>query len=207
MRHRRQYTGVESVLDIFDDNRYWFYIPGFNGYEISNDNYIRSMKHYRRYPYGILISPVKREPYGSSCDPLFELSDDNNQRQRIRLSQLAYLAASNQYAVAGYPRKTIITDTGSRNKFVKNKDGIYCKVYNGPVRGGGKNSISTSPIDNTVHYAKFTIIQDGTEMPNMEYIGSQIRVPVKSIKGDKYYGREDCRTVCRNDVCDQSSQI
>ena len=59
---------------------------------------------------------------------VFELSDDNNQRQRIRLSQLAYLAASNQYAVAGYPRKTIITDTGSRNKFVKNKDGIYCNV-------------------------------------------------------------------------------
>jgi len=60
------------------------------------------MKHFRKYPYGIIIKPVDRDPYDKSCDPLFEISDDNNKRQRIRLSQLMHLAATSQYAVAGY---------------------------------------------------------------------------------------------------------
>ena len=70
-----------------------------------------------KYPYGILISPVSREPYKSSTDPLYEISDDNNKRQRIRLSQIMHLAFTNQFSVLGYPRLTIITDTGSRNKY------------------------------------------------------------------------------------------
>ena len=46
----RKYTPVENCLNIYEP-RYWFYIPGFNGYELSNDGFVRSMKHYRRYPY------------------------------------------------------------------------------------------------------------------------------------------------------------
>ena len=53
------YTPVEYVLNPYDD-RLWYYIPGFNGYELSNDYYIRSMKHYRKYPFGILLEPVKK---------------------------------------------------------------------------------------------------------------------------------------------------
>ena len=96
------------------------------------------MKHYMKYPYGILISPVSREPYKSSTDPLYEISDDNNKRQRIRLSQIMHLAFTNQFSVLGYPRLTIITDTGSRNKYVKDENGAYTKVYNGPKKGGGR---------------------------------------------------------------------
>lgn len=195
MKKRNNFTPIEDVLDVFDTNRLWYYIPGFRGYEISNDNIIRSMKHYRAYPYGILIKPVKSEPYGSSCDPLYELSDDNNKRQRIRLSQLAYLAMNNNFAVLGYPRCTIITDPCSRNKYVKNEEGVYVKVYN-----GNKKVMKTPPMDNKVQYAKFTIIQDGTEMPFMEYRKPDIKVPVSSIKGDEYYGRKDCRTFCNLDV-------
>lgn len=201
---RKEYVKVEDCLNIFDESRYWLYIPGFNGYEISNDGYVRSMKHYRRYPYGILISPVKRKPYGQSCDPLFEISDDNNKRQRIRLSQLMHLAASNQFAVAGYPRPTILTSSSGRNKFVKNDQGAYVKVYNGP---GVRKSLNIPPMDNNAYYAKFTIIQDGTELPNMEYKGSDIRVPLISLKGDEYYGRKDCRTICDLDVYSGPSEI
>ena len=71
MGKRKNFIGVEDVLNIFDTNRVWYYIPGFNGYELSSDGYLRSMKHYRRYPYGILIQPVKRKPYNTSTDPLY----------------------------------------------------------------------------------------------------------------------------------------
>jgi hypothetical protein len=152
------------------------------------------MKHYRKYPYGILIKPVARKPYCDSTDPLYEISDDNNKRKRIRLSQLMHLAATNQYAVSGYPRATIITDSGSRNKYVKNSSGAYVKVYNGPGRNGRKQ-LDIPPLDNRAHYAKFTIIQDGTELPHMKYEQSKYVVPIESINGDEYYGREDCRNL------------
>ena len=149
------------------------------------------MKHYMKYPYGILISPVSREPYKSSTDPLYEISDDNNKRQRIRLSQLVHLAATNQFAVRGYPRYTIISSNSGRNKFVKNDEGAYVKVYNGPH----KTKLSMPIIDNTAHYAKFTVIQDGTEAFGMSYRQPEYTVPIESIKGNEYYGRSDCRTI------------
>ena len=207
MKHRRRFTAVESVMDIHDRSRVWYYIPGFNGYEVSNDGYIRSMKHYLRYPYGILISPVTREPYGSSCDPLFEISDDNNIRRRIRLSQLIHLAMTSNYRAAGYPRHTIITDPTSRNKYIKNQNGAYVKVYNGNRPGGGRKSISIPPIDNSVQYAKFTIIQDGNELPNMSYCEPMVTIPIEPIKGDEYYGRKDCRAISHLDVRSGSGKI
>ena len=51
-------------------------------------------------------------------------------------------------------------------------------------------------LDNKTRYAKFTIIQDGTEMPFMEYQQPKVRVPIKPIEGETYYGRKDCRTLC-----------
>ena len=165
------------------------------------------MKHYLKYPYGILISPVTREPYGNSCDPLFELSNDNNERKRIRLSQIMHLALTSNYHVAGYPRATIITDNTSRNKYVKNANGAYVKVYNGNKPGGGRKSFTVPPMDNTARYAKFTIIQDGTERPGMTYCQSDIKVPIKPIEGDEYYGRKDCRTFCDFNVRSRSGKI
>lgn len=62
-------------MNIYDD-RLWYYIPGFNGYEVSNDGYVRSMKHWRKYPYGILIKPKSI----NNGEAIFELSNDNNER-------------------------------------------------------------------------------------------------------------------------------
>lgn len=185
---KNNFAAVEDFLNIFDMNRYWFYIPGYNGYEVSNDGYLRSMKHYVKYPYGILIRPIKREPYGSSTDPTFELSDNNNVRRKIRLSQLIHLAATNQFYVPGYPRGTIITNTMPRND-------INAIRMQQPI------------IDGTMRYAKFTIVQKGTEMPRMEYSGPMVKIPVNSITGDVYYGRKDCRTVCDFDVRTRPIQV
>lgn len=183
---RNQFTPIEDVLNIFDNTRYWLYIPGFNGYEVSNDGYVRSMKHYVKYPCGILIKPVNIKSK-DSCDPLYELSDDNNKRQRIHLSDIMQLAIKSQYSIGGYPRATMSTYSGSRNKWVKSDSGAYVKVYNGP---GVRKLLNTPPMDNTVKYHHFPVIQSGTEY----------QVPIESIKGDEYYGRKDCRTHCGIDV-------
>ena len=184
-----KFTPLEDIMNIFDPSVLWLYIPGFNGYEISTNGYIRSMKHYRKHPYGILIKPVQREPYKNSSDPLYELSDDNNKRQRIRYSQLAELANKNPYEVAGYPRKTIICNSGSRNKFVKNDQGAYIKVYNGSKRVSKK-------VEN-IHYTKFTVLQNGTERPNMQYKQSDYECPISSIdpNSHEYYGNDYCRII------------
>lgn len=136
------YTPVEYVLNPYDD-RLWYYIPGFNGYELSNDYYIRSMKHYRKYPFGILLEPVKKAD-GSydKKDPSFSLSNDNNERVVIKLSEIVDRVNHMDRAISGYPRRTYVTDIQSRNKFVMKK-------RKHPLL----DDITTSP-------AVFTIIQD-----------------------------------------------
>lgn len=151
----RKYIAVENVLNIFDINRHWLFIPqpGFNGYEISNDGYVRSMKHFKKYPYGIIIKPVQSE----SNDPVFELSDDNNKRKRIKHSEIMNLALNNTSQSLSYPRATVVTDISSRNKYVKNDSGAYVKVYNGP---SARRKIDMPDIDSKTSFPKFTIIRE-----------------------------------------------
>ena len=112
---------VEKYINPYDRNVIWYYIPGFNGYEICNFGIVRSMKHFKKYPFGILIKPKEIndvvelfvKPFG---DLTYELSDNNNKRQIVKASKLKYLAATNPYTVRGYPRPTMVTDIGSRNK-------------------------------------------------------------------------------------------
>ena len=66
------------------------------------------------------------------------------------------------------------------------------ELYSGPYR---TTKLSIPPMDNTAHYAKFTVIQDGTEAFGMSYRQPEYTVPVESIKGNEYYGRKDCRTI------------
>lgn len=115
-----QFTPVQQYIDPYNSDLWWYYIPGFNGYEISNTGIVRSMKHFRKYPFGILIRPREtKDPmdlftknYG---DLTYELSDNNNERQVIRRSELLALASSNPYHVTGYPRRTVVSDVSPRN--------------------------------------------------------------------------------------------
>lgn len=134
-----------------EDDRLFYYIPGFNGYEISNDGYIRSMKHYKKYPFGILIQPKKNKngKVTNPNDPIFELSNNNNERIIIKRSELWNLAFGNKDQIAGYPRRTYITDTSSRNQriFVKKKP--------------------KPQLSNSIIIPKFTII-DKEDKPNIQ---------------------------------------
>lgn len=147
---------VENALNIYDE-RLWYYIPGYNGYEISSDGYIRSMKHYRKYPFGILIQPKKRKgKVINPQDPIFVLTNNQNERVDIPLSHIIKLAKSNEYTITGYPRRTYQTDIAPRNQryFIKNKANSQ----------QADKTITKSP--------KFTIIRD-----------TEVICPIESING------------------------
>lgn len=72
-----KYVAVENVFDIYNDDQIWYRIKGFRGYEISNKGVIRSLKHFKKYPYGIIIQPVNVKK------DIFVLSDNNNVRKRM----------------------------------------------------------------------------------------------------------------------------
>ncbi|MBR6289145.1 MAG: hypothetical protein IKR19_07420, partial [Acholeplasmatales bacterium] len=80
-------------------------------------------------------------------DPVFTLSDNNNNRVDVHLSTLIKIANNPVRGVSGYPRGTMVTDCSSHNDrhFVKKKSTFV-------------------PIDNEPHYAKFTIIDEGATM-------------------------------------------
>ena len=126
---RNQFIRVENFINPMDPNILWYYIPGFNGYEISNTGIVRSMKHYKKYPFGILIKPKEInniiELFTIAYNDLtYELSDNNNERKVVKRSTLQYLASSNPYSISGYPRSTFITDISSRNQRIYSQQPI-----------------------------------------------------------------------------------
>lgn len=133
MNSNSRFIPIEDILNVNDTSIVWYYIPGFNGYEISNTNILRSMKHHRKYPYGLLITP------DSKCN--YELSDNNNKRVKVNISILIDLAVNNPYKnSSGYPRPTYIVDHQSRNprELIRKEKPKF---------------------DQTPQYAKFTIIK------------------------------------------------
>lgn len=138
-RNNTKFTPLETILNVYDENRVWYYLPGFNGYEISNDYIIRSMKHFKKYPYGLLIKPKK-----DGLDPIYELSDNQNERIQLPISEIMNIALTNPWRVTGYPRKTYMLDNASRNQ--------RCTIK--------KKPIDKFPDRNEIYHYSFTIIQD-----------------------------------------------
>ena len=163
-----KFTLVEDELNIYDD-RFWYYIPSFNGYEISNDGYVRSMKHYKKYPFGLLIQP-KKDRNGNIInpeDPIYELSTNYNERVSVNRSYLKHLADTNEYHITGYPRRTCIVDIAPRNQscFIK-KEGRFLPKFN-------------------------IIREDKQEYNSLNKEERKIICPIESINNPKeYYGRD-----------------
>lgn len=118
---KNKFTLVEDALGVYND-RVWYYIPYYNGYEISNDGYIRSMKHYRKYPFGLLIEPKKNRK-GEILQPIrYELSNDNNEREVLTLDEIKNLAYNN-------PRKIQYYGLSKKNifyRYIFKKSKIFC---------------------------------------------------------------------------------
>lgn len=170
--HAKIKKGFVHVADVLGlgPERLWYYIPGFNGYELSNDGYIRSMKHYKRYPYGILIHPLK------NTKDSYVLSNDNNERITVRLDEIKKLVENDRFKRGGYPRKTHQCDRSSRNPrvFIK-RDVPDLRIH---------REVEDILIDPTRQFMpSFTIIPDSQQ--EIKKI-----CPIYDISGrGQYYGR------------------
>ena len=99
-------TRIEDVMDIYDDSLLWYNIPGYNGYQVSNTNVVRSMKHYKKYRFGILLK---------SNNGLYQLSNSQNQRVTISLKEILDLVNNDEHSKA-YPYHTTQMGNGPRNE-------------------------------------------------------------------------------------------
>lgn len=99
-------TRIENVLDVNDESLLWYNIPGYNGYQVSNTNIVRSMKHYKKYSYGILLK---------SNNGLYQLSNSQNQRVTISLKEILELV-NNDERSKSYPYHTYQQPNGTRNQ-------------------------------------------------------------------------------------------
>lgn len=113
-------TRIEDVLDIYDQNRLWYGIPGYNGYQVSTDNIVRSMKHYKKYPFGILLRPSKTLNEVN----YYQLTNSQNERVTVSLTEIKELVAGDEYSKA-YPSKTLDRYQASRNQ--------KCTIYQKPL--------------------------------------------------------------------------
>lgn len=139
-----KFTPVQSVMNVYDQSVLWYGIEGYRGYEVSTTHLIRSMKHFNKYPFGILIKP-KKDRDGNIIhpeDPIYELSDNNNERQTLSLSQILYIV-NNTPDQPGYPRYTIVTNQASRTQ----------RAF---TRKSPKHSLD----NNEIIYPQFTVIKE-----------------------------------------------
>ncbi len=108
-------TPIETVLDIYNPNILWADLgPHFKGYQISNTGIIRSMKFYKKHPYGILINPTS--------NGTVKLSNSVNQSEQVSVSDLLNIVKTNGYNIATYN-----TYCRSRNPLITSRSDIMMK--------------------------------------------------------------------------------
>ncbi len=108
---------VDAVMNVYTDGRLWANIPGFNGYQLSDDYVVRSYKYKKTYPFGTIVTP-KKQYDNKPLDNVFELTDNDNMRVEISAFELGKLVHSQTSSPMNlYHTATILPETqSSRNK-------------------------------------------------------------------------------------------
>jgi hypothetical protein len=101
---------IETVVNINDYSILWADLnPRYNGYQISNFNgLVRSMKFYKKYPFGILIKPDDKG--------MIKLSNSLNQVETIDVNKLFHSIQKKDFIIP-----TNSTYTRSRNPIITSK--------------------------------------------------------------------------------------
>lgn len=96
---------IESVVNIYDTSILWADLgPQYNGYQISNTGLVRSMKFFKKYPFGILLEPENGK---------IKISNSLNQ-----IEQVDVLNIYNSLSRSSFNIPTNSTYTRSRNPFI-----------------------------------------------------------------------------------------
>lgn len=108
-----KFIPIEQAINPTDDTLLWYHLEGYNGYELSSNGMIRSMKHYKKYPCGILIRPISKK------GNVYELSNNNNERVRLTIEEIKDIAEKGKDKRGDYPRTTLIVNRSPRNQFTE----------------------------------------------------------------------------------------
>ena len=105
---------IETVVNIYDQNIKWAELgPDFNGYQISTTGLIRSMKFYKKYPYGILIEPDKSGNV--------KLSNSLNQVEQVNINDELKKARFWRYNTCDTYIRSRNPVISSKSKYLKDK--------------------------------------------------------------------------------------
>lgn len=91
-----------------EQERIWYTIKGYNGYELSNDGLLRSMKNYRKNPYGKLLTK-----HQDKIGYYYYLTNNNNDRVKVYEENIKRIVRNDKTKCT---RRTEDTDISSRNK-------------------------------------------------------------------------------------------
>ena len=110
---------IESVLDINDPRIVWADLgPHYKGYQISNTGIIRSMKFYKKHPFGTLVSKDNR--YNTVT-----ISNSLNQSERVNIENLIHIGE--ELFKKGIYCGTRVVYTRSRNPQITSQSKIMQK--------------------------------------------------------------------------------
>ena len=110
---------IESVINIYDTSIVWADLgPDYKGYQISNTGLVRSMKFFKKYPFGILLEPDNGK---------LKISNSLNQVEQIDVMKIY-----NSLSKSSFNIPTNTTYTRSRNPLITSKSKIMKdkKKYN-----------------------------------------------------------------------------
>jgi len=94
---------IENAIDIYNPNILWADLsPQYPGYQLSNTGIIRSMKFYKKYPFGILLE---------AGNNIYKLSNSLNQVEQVNINDL--IKIRREYTIS-----TICTNPYSRNPLI-----------------------------------------------------------------------------------------
>ena len=103
---------IESVINIYDPNIVWADLsPNYNGYQISNTGLVRSMKFFKKYPYGVLLEPNDKG--------ILEISNSLNERCTIDVNATLQCTPRNYFII---PTNSIYTR--SRNPLITSQSKV-----------------------------------------------------------------------------------
>ena len=132
---------TETVVNINDNNILWYIIPGFPGYQISTNGYLRSFKMANKYPFGIILE------YYHKDGQYFNLSDQNNNRYKLTVEDIWFIVnKSNNRGMFGYDvsgfkarnsRMGVIPNKPNDDKYLESKRIKSHKTR--PIRINGVN--------------------------------------------------------------------
>jgi hypothetical protein len=146
---------VEAVFDLNTDRQKWYYIPGYNEYEISDHWNVRSMKSGSGHAYGVLLLVTN-----GCCD----IHSSNGVGKRMPISEMWRLAM--EWLDQNPHQTEYPVSTGTPRKICRTKRAFidYNAAYNREAKQKGVISTPVPIRKEQLGYASFSVAKDSSSL-------------------------------------------